>query len=32
VIDPETGEVMAKGVKYFTIDGKAQSTYWYFIE
>lgn len=32
VIDPETGQVLAEGVKSFTIDGKAQTTYWYFIE
>lgn len=32
VIDPETGEVLAKGVQHLTINGKAQTTYWYFIE
>jgi hypothetical protein len=32
VTDPETGEVLAKGVQHYTIDGKAQTTYWYFIE
>jgi len=32
VIDPETGKVLSERAKTFTIDGKAQTTYWYFIE
>jgi len=32
VIDPETGKVLSEGVQRYNIDGKAQSTYWYFIE
>lgn len=32
VIDPESGKVLADGVKIFTIHGKAQTTYWFFIE
>lgn len=32
VIDAETGKVLAEKASSFTIDGKAQTTYWYFIE
>lgn len=32
VIDAETGKILATGVKNFIIEGKAQTTYWYFIE
>lgn len=32
VIDPETGSIIAEGVSSFTIDGKAQNTYWFFIK
>lgn len=32
VIDPETGKALATGTKSYTIDGRAQTTYWYFIE
>jgi hypothetical protein len=32
VIDPESGEVLATNSSSFTIHGKAQSTYWFFIE
>jgi hypothetical protein len=32
VIDADTGKVLAAGVTSFVIDGKAQNTYWYFIE
>jgi hypothetical protein len=30
--DAETGKILAKDVKSWVIDGKAQNTYWYFIE
>src|SRR5208337_3661068 len=32
VIDPESGEVLATNSSSFVIHGKAQSTYWFFIE
>ncbi len=32
IIDTETGKVLAQNVSTYTIDGKAQTTYWYFIE
>jgi hypothetical protein len=32
IVDAETGKVLAEGVKSYTIEGNAQSTYWYFIE
>jgi hypothetical protein len=32
IIDPETDRVLAEGVTNYIIDGKAQTTYWYFIE
>jgi hypothetical protein len=32
VIDPESGEVLATNSNTFVIHGKAQSTYWFFIE
>lgn len=32
MIDAETGRVLAEGVRSHTIDGVAQSTYWFFIE
>ncbi len=32
IIDADTGEVLAKNTATYTIDGKAQTTYWYFIE
>ena len=32
VMDAETGKILADGVTDFIVDGKAQTTYWYFIE
>jgi hypothetical protein len=32
ILDAETGKLLAKGVKDYVIEGKAQTTYWYFIE
>jgi hypothetical protein len=32
VIDPEDGKVLAEGASLFIIEGRAQTTYWYFIE
>ena len=32
VMDAETGKILADGVSDFIVDGKAQTTYWYFIE
>jgi hypothetical protein len=32
VIDADTGNILASGVTSYTIEGNAQTTYWYFIE
>jgi hypothetical protein len=32
IIDADTGKVLAQNTATYTIDGKAQTTYWYFIE
>lgn len=32
ITDAETGSVLAQGVKNYTINGRAQTTYWYFID
>jgi hypothetical protein len=32
IIDADTGKVLAQNTATYTIDGKAQITYWYFIE
>ncbi len=32
VIDADTGKILDENTSTYTIDGKAQTTYWYFIE
>lgn len=32
IIDVETGEILANRINSYIINGKAQTTYWYFIE
>jgi hypothetical protein len=32
IIDVDTGKVLAQNTATYTIDGKAQTTYWFFIE